>query len=208
MNKEALTAHLQQFHQQVIDKMYPVVGFRVPPVSEISLRPLLSEGGLGIDRKKGSQYIFISDSEDTPAYSLPIEYSAKTIFTKEVTTVHETGHHIHSFLETRERKVQHETREEWTERDERILRYDELVAEFFTCCYYQRTGMFEMFLQSQLPPDTFYGSIYTLYQAIPSALDEQEQTCRWLITHAYSDVKRQFHRTPTTQLIGRFVREE
>lgn len=209
MDKPALLAHLTHFHQQVIDEMYAVTRVRAPP-ADIRIRPWLhADASWGRKTDKPKQGFIIID-EGVPERGAPLVYLPELISQKECFLVHETGHHVHAQSDAvwAQFDLYPNHLEQRTPFEKRLHRYDELVAEFFMCCYYERNGKLMNLVESERNNHPFYNPIHALYQAIPPELGEREQTCRWLVTYAYTDVRRQFRGSETLERIGRFVRNE
>ena len=87
---------LENLHREFVDKMFPHFGLTVKPeYALVAVRPLLSDGGWGID-EKGKPIIKVNDI-------LNAEESRFTIY-------HESSHHLHPQARKWQRNVSEENR--------------------------------------------------------------------------------------------------
>ncbi len=190
MNLEQLTNHLFNSHKRVIDVMTPVVGFSLPPL-KIIVRPLLVEAAIC----RGGP-IYISSNENGE------DYSQAEIIYKEFGVAHETGHYFN--FQNPRNLIDKDPRKDSkrTLRENRIINYRELAAEFFALCYFDIDQRFP------LVKDIFeeHSDVLELY-SLKTTPEERREVCRWLIKNSYDEVKRKFRNGPLKHDFRRLVME-
>lgn len=193
MNLEHLTEHLFNFHKRVIDVMNPIVGFSPTPI-RIIVRPLLV--GACIPIQNNNEHIYVSSNSKNENF-----YDKEEIIYKEFNVAHETGHH---FNFQNPRNVLEEISQgdnKTSVRQNRIIEYIELAAEFFAYCYFDLDRGIDC-----LPKKNFEknSEVHKLYFSITS-LDERKGVCRWLITNSYDETKRNYKKGPLNREFRRLV---